>query len=121
LELPIQAPLLYRSRFWKGLLHLWDGNAVKKPQLELLHSTGLRPVPLNIETLATKKKHLEENITAVKSPPFPAFRSGQWLFQEVPAKRIFLTKSPEAFQRRDLLILNEKCSKEDSNLHRFPY
>lgn len=34
---------------------------------------------------------------------------------------IFLTKNPEAFQRRDLLNINGKCSKEDSNLHRFPY
>ena len=31
------------------------------------------------------------------------------------------TKNPEAFQLRDSLILKKKCSKEDSNLHRFPY
>jgi len=33
----------------------------------------------------------------------------------------FLTKNPEAFQLRDSLILKEKCSKEDSNLHGLPH
>ena len=32
-----------------------------------------------------------------------------------------LTKNPEAFQLRDSLILKEKCSKEDSNLHGLPH
>jgi hypothetical protein len=31
------------------------------------------------------------------------------------------TKNPKAFQLRDSLKINEKCSKEDSNLHRLPY
>ena len=31
------------------------------------------------------------------------------------------TKNPEAFHLRDSLKINKKCSKEDSNLHRFPY
>lgn len=55
----------------KGLLHLWDGNAVK-PHLNELHSTGIRPVPLNAGTLAILKKHLEKNIAAVKSSPYRA-------------------------------------------------
>ena len=33
----------------KGLLHLWDGDAVK-PHLAELHGTGVRPVPLNDTT-----------------------------------------------------------------------
>lgn len=33
----------------------------------------------------------------------------------------FPTKNPEAFQLRDSLKINGKCSKEDSNLHRLPY
>jgi len=33
----------------------------------------------------------------------------------------FSTKNPEAFQLRDSLILKEKCSKEDSNLHGLPH
>ena len=55
----------------KGLLHLWDGNDVK-PHLDELHSTGIRPVPLNAAALATMKGHLEKNISAVKSSPFRA-------------------------------------------------
>ena len=32
-----------------------------------------------------------------------------------------LTNNPAALQRRNSLISKERCSKEDSNLHRFPY
>jgi hypothetical protein len=35
--------------------------------------------------------------------------------------QFFLTKNPEALQLRDFLFHIGKCSKEDSNLHRFPY
>jgi len=53
----------------KGLLHLWDGNQLK-PHLEELHSTGVRPVPLNDATMEKLRGHLQQNIAAVKSSPY---------------------------------------------------
>ena len=55
----------------KGLLHLWDGNAVK-PHLDQLHGTGVRPVPLNEATRSRLEEHLRKNIAAVKESPWRA-------------------------------------------------
>ena len=55
----------------KGLLHLWDGNAVK-PHLDQLHGTGVRPVPLNEATRSRLQEHLRKNIAAVKESPWRA-------------------------------------------------
>lgn len=52
----------------KGLLHLWDGDAVR-PHLAELHGTGLRSVPLNEATRAKLQEHLRRNIAAVKGSP----------------------------------------------------
>lgn len=53
----------------KGLLHLWDGDKAK-PHLSELHGGGIRPVPLNDETMEKLRGHLRQNIEAVKSSPF---------------------------------------------------
>jgi hypothetical protein len=55
----------------KGLLHLWDGDAVK-PHLDELHGTGIRPVPVNEATKEKLQAHLRKNIAAVKSSPHRA-------------------------------------------------
>jgi hypothetical protein len=55
----------------KGLLHLWDGDAVK-PHLDELHGTGIRPVPVNEATKEKLQAHLRKNIGAVKSSPHRA-------------------------------------------------
>ncbi|HTH46710.1 MAG TPA: beta-galactosidase trimerization domain-containing protein [Candidatus Limnocylindria bacterium] len=64
----------FRLRFYvdhaadKGLLHLWDGNAMQ-PHVAELHGTGIRPVPLNERTRARLQEHLRQNIAAVKGSP----------------------------------------------------
>ena len=55
----------------KGLLHLWDGNAMK-PHAAELHGTGIRPVPLNEATRSKLQEHLRKNIAAVKNSPYRA-------------------------------------------------
>lgn len=50
----------------KGVLHLWDGNAVK-PHLDELHGTGVRPVPLNEATFARLQNLMQRHISAVSS------------------------------------------------------
>jgi hypothetical protein len=65
----------FRLRFYvdhaagKGLLHLWDGNKVK-PHLPELHSTGIRPVPLNAATRSALENTLRRSIAAVKASPW---------------------------------------------------
>ena len=55
----------------KGVLHLWDGDKVK-PHLDELHSTGVRPVPLNAATLTRLQDIMQRSIGAVKSSPHRA-------------------------------------------------
>ena len=52
----------------KGLLHLWDGDAVKSHYPEL-HGTGVRPVPLNGKTREQIVARMRKSIDAVKSSP----------------------------------------------------
>lgn len=55
----------------KHYLHLWDGNEVK-PHLAQLHSTGVRPVPLNAALAQKLHGLMRESIGAVKSSPYRA-------------------------------------------------
>ncbi len=55
----------------KGLLHLWDGDAMK-PHVAELHGTGVRPVPLNEATRGKLEAHLRDNIATAKGSPYRA-------------------------------------------------
>jgi hypothetical protein len=55
----------------KGYLHLWDGNAVG-PHLSELHSTGLRPKPVNAAFAEELHGFMREHISHVKSSPYRA-------------------------------------------------
>lgn len=52
----------------KGILHLYDGDKVK-PHLDELHSTGMRPFPLNDQTRALLEKQIRQNISGVLQSP----------------------------------------------------
>ncbi|WP_417731935.1 beta-galactosidase trimerization domain-containing protein [Rosistilla oblonga] len=52
----------------KGLLHLFDGGEVK-PHLDALHSTGIRTVPMNQQTLTQLRDRMRKHITAVRDSP----------------------------------------------------
>ncbi len=55
----------------KGILHLWDGNAMK-PHAAELHGTGLRPWPLNDATRDKLRAYLRQHVAAVKDSPYRA-------------------------------------------------
>ena len=61
---------------------------------------------------------MKADVVKADDDPVADFRQNRAHFGHT---RLFLTKNPEALQRLDFLFHKGKCSKEDSNLHRFPY